>query len=313
MATIGRPTTSFRREAPPFRRLTTSSGVAPCASRPMTTSLRDHPNAKRIASPMVRAKILEVIGKRLQPADVKDVMQEVYLRLFRVIDELPESDDELRAFTAVVTDGEVKRKLRKDTVRDGRHAGEEAAEAVAEPATSVSPHEREEFRRLYEYAQTVDEKAPYHADCLRWAQRLARGDEWADIARDEGIPESTLRKRMERFRKHMRQRWYVYSGLAGPVLVYLMVNHWRDEYPGVGAPNPHAMEPEATTSAPAPETPTQAASRLRLEAKTACDAHDFTKCESLLDAANRLDPSSNARPEVIDLRTTISRARSGAH
>jgi DNA-directed RNA polymerase specialized sigma24 family protein len=302
---------SFHRGELSSHELTASSDVAPCGPFLMAPPLRDHPNARRLASPAVRQKVLDAIGKQLQPADAKDVTQEVYVRLFRLIDRLPETEDGLLGLVVVVTRGEILRCFRKSAVRDARHADESEGDAVEEKSASEKLQQHEEHRQLYAFALAASANGEADADCLRWSARLARGDEYADIAADESIPEATIRKRMERFRKYMRAHWKEYSGLGGVVLGALLLYFTHEDSDRVGAGRPGPDEPSPTTSAHAPETPAQAAARLRREAKAACDAHDWTTCESRLDEANRVDPTSNARPEVIELRTAIAHARSG--
>jgi len=119
------------------------------------------------------------------------------------------------------------------------------------------------------------------------------------------VPEATVRKRMERFRKHMRARWARYSGLGGAVLaiVLLLWARGRDE---------HVSSPRPSYVAPPPETPAEHATRLRRDAKTACDASDFVTCRARLDDARALDPDGEATPEVRQLRDVVRKATGDA-
>jgi DNA-directed RNA polymerase specialized sigma24 family protein len=270
-----------------------------------------HPNAKRIASPAVRDKIRQAIGKKLQKADADDVEQKVYVRLLEIVDRLPAGDDPLLALTFVITEGKVADKLNGADRSDGGHDDPSAIERALPPHARVSPQQREELRALLVYVHKEEREGRISPGTLPIAKRLAKGETFDEIAAHTGVPASTLRSMMTRARENLRADWKVYSGLGGTVIALLIYLGLTRDGDRVGAPRPPNEEPSETTSAPAPETPAQAAARLRREAKAACDARDWTTCEARLDAASKVDPTSNARREVIDMRTAIAQGKSG--
>jgi RNA polymerase sigma factor (sigma-70 family) len=277
----------------------------------MARPLREHPNAKRVASPAVRAKMLATLGKKLQRADAEEVMQRAYVRLLTLVDRLPEDDDGLLGLVVVVVRGQMVDHFRRDAVHQARHADGDEADAAPEVPDRTSLQQQEEYRRLYEFAKNEEVAGRVDPDCLRWAERLARGDTYADIARDEGIPEATIRKRMERFRKHMASRWRLYSGLAGVVVCVIFFVVRPKPEPPIARTHDVDTAPSAASSAPATEWPAQHAERLRREARAACDLDDWDVCGAKLDEARDLDVDSEARRDVVQMRDEIARALSG--
>ncbi|MGH7297380.1 MAG: RNA polymerase sigma factor [Polyangiaceae bacterium] len=306
-AASGPKTGSSLVEAPSSEGLTGAGFMRPYAGPPMATSLRDHPGARRISARAVRAKMIEVCGDKLQPTDRDEVMQQTYMRLFRLVDRLPEEEDGLLGLTVVIVVGEIKRHFRKASVRDARHADEDVLTSDDGPEDELTPEKRAVFRQLFEFAQQQGIDDERHRDCLRWAERLARGDEYADIARDEGIPEATVRKRMERFRKHMREQWKIYTGVAGAVLgilLFLLLRKPRPEI--VATPEPPFSAPPPSTAV-AVETPDQRAARLRGEAQKLCDGKDWNGCAAKLNAARELDSNSEYLSAVVRMRAAIAK------
>jgi RNA polymerase sigma factor (sigma-70 family) len=278
----------------------------------MARPIREHPNAQRIAAPAVRAKMLEVIGKRLQRADAQDVMQRAYMRLLTILDQLPADDDELLAFVVVVTRGQIVDHHRRGAVRDARHADESEGHEVPERDGALSPEQRAQYRTLSELAERTALGSREHADCLRWAKRLAHGDTYPEIARDEGIPEATLRKRMERFREYMRGRY----GQAGLVLAFLVIvgggalaiglpgGGDRDKQRRTAHPTQSAA-PSATPAASSEPTAPLRAQQLLDEARDLCRREDWDACQKKIDEAHKLWPDIENQPDVPYLRDQI--------
>jgi DNA-directed RNA polymerase specialized sigma24 family protein len=274
----------------------------------MATRPPPHPNARRIATPAVRAKILAAIGRRLQPSERDDVMQKTYLRLFAVLDRLPESEDELLGLVGVVTHGQVIDQMRLNTIRDGRLVEESEAADVEEPAEAVTPEQRVEWKALRDVADQAVKDGAVPPEALRWAERLARGDTYEEIGLDEGLPAATVRKRMERFRKILRSRWTQATGLTGAVIgAVLLFFYFRHPATPDIVPEAYVPEPSAT-SAPAAETPEQKVTRLTKEAQALCDKRDFDACEARLNDASDIDRDNEYRPPVIKMRHAIQDA-----
>lgn len=285
-----------------------SAFVAPCSAQNMAARPPPHPNARRIATPAVRAKILAVIGRMLQPAERDDVMQKTYVRLFVIIDRLPESDEDLIGFVGGITHGLVINQLRSNSVRDRRLGEESEAADVEEPAEAVTPQQRLEWKALHEVADQAVKDGAVPPEALVWAERLARGDTYAHIGDDEGLPEATVRKRMERFRKILRSRWTQATGITGAVIGALLL-YFGLRHPATPNIVPEAYVPVPTvTSAPAEETPAQKVARLTSQAQALCDRLDFEACEARLNDASDIDRDNESRPAVVKMRHAIQNA-----
>jgi DNA-directed RNA polymerase specialized sigma24 family protein len=287
------------------KRLTAFPFLATFGAHPMPPRPPLHPNARRIATPAVRTKILAVIGKRLQPADRDEVMQQVYVRLLLILDELPEGDDDLVGLVGAVTDGRVLDHFRGTAVREARHADESAADDVGEGPDVLSAQEREEWKALHDFANKAVAEGKISPDILRWSKRLAMGDSYEDIARDEGISVEVVKKRMTRAREYLRERWGRATGLTGAVIgAVLLFFYFR--HPATPDIVPEAYIPEPTaTRAPAVETPEQKVARLTSQAQALCDKKDFDACEALLNDASDIDRDNEYRPPVIKMRHAI--------
>ncbi|HEY1692176.1 MAG TPA: sigma-70 family RNA polymerase sigma factor [Polyangiaceae bacterium] len=279
--------------------------VAPSAAFVMATVLRQHPNARRIASPAVRAKMRAVIGDQLQKADADDVVQKTYLRLLTAIDRLPEDEDGLLGFVVVVTVGEVKRRHKRAAVDQARFTERRELEDDEREDGALSPQLREEFREIHAWAVKQQADGRVDPDCLRWAERIARGDTFEEIAEDEGIPAATVRKRMERFRKHMKEHRLAYAGGLSVLVLALVFFLRPPSRPDIVAEPTPPTTPSAVPTAVATETPDQIAARLRHEAQLLCDAKKFTECEAKLYEAGNWDAEIGAKPDVIQMQHAI--------
>jgi DNA-directed RNA polymerase specialized sigma24 family protein len=264
-----------------------------------------HPSARRIATPAVRAKILAAIGRKLQPADRDDVMQRTYIRLFALLDRLPEGDEELLGLVGVVTHGQVVDQHRRTTVRDGRLVEESEAADVEESPEVATPEQSVEWKALYDLAERAANDGLIPPESLGWAERLARGDTYEQIGADEGLPAATVRKRMERVRKILRERWREATGLTGAILGVVLLFFWlrRPVEPGI-VPEAYVPQP-SVTAAPAEETAEQKMARFTSQAQALCDRHEFDDCEAVLDEAKDIDTRNEDRPEVIKMRHAI--------
>lgn len=278
-------------------------------ARIMTVALRDHPDAKRIASPAVRAKMLAVCGKQLRGTDCDDVIQKSYMRLLTLLDELPETEERLLGLVVVIVRGQIVSHFRRGDVEQARHASEDAPPVASAEEADASMAERVEWQRLYEWAREKEARGEIDADCIRWAARLTQGDDYATIAADEGLTEGAVRKRMARFRKLMREHWKEATGLGGAVLALLIFLFARHKEPAIEATHDRYVAPSATASAVAVETPQQKAASLREAAKGSCDVGDTVTCEKLLDEAKELDPFGEEQHEVIELRHFIANVK----
>jgi DNA-directed RNA polymerase specialized sigma24 family protein len=279
--------------------------VAPWRPLAMAPPVPSHPNARRIASPAVHERILTVLRGKVQHADVMDAMQKVYVRLLLLVEELPDTDDELLALVTVVAKGKLVDHKRRQSIELARNVDADDEGVIELPAKVLSAYTTTEWKRLFAFVEKLEERGEVQPGFLRVARRLAAGETYEDIAPDEGISAPTLRKRMERERRNLVARWIAYSGVGGAVLALLLFLFARKPKPEiVAAPGPVFSSPPASTAV-AVETPAQQAARLRSEAKVLCDKQEWAGCWTKLDEARDLDSLNESRRDVIEMRKAI--------
>ncbi len=269
----------------------------------MAVAARHHPNARRLAGPEVRAKILAVIGKRVTPADADDIAQSAYVRLM-MLPSLPEAGDDLRALVATVVRGLIVDHHRKRRVREDRRDDGADVDEIPVDADEASAPRREHWRQMLEFAEREVAAGRVSADVLRWAKRLAAGDTYAQIAADENVPEATVKTRMRRAREHFQKRWPLYASAAAGIAIFVLVI--RDQEPvTVGGGRRPEGAPPSTTAPPQ----SLRAQDYRERAARKCNDGAFDACERELDEAKKLDPAGENLPEVRTMRLGIQRAK----
>jgi len=155
----------------------------------------------------------------------------------------------------------------------------------------------------------------------------------AQIAEKVGIAKQTVSNRIAGARKKVRGKWHArMTQLAAMALAaVLLVLAWRKreeiadlfrepEPAPAPAPAPTKTAPPTPmrsvpvaprpddTAPPVPESLKPDAARaedLRREAREACELGDYATCSARLDAAAKLDPAGETRPEVRELRHTV--------
>jgi RNA polymerase sigma factor (sigma-70 family) len=153
------------------------------------------------------------------------------------------------------------------------------AQVLEKIAAAVPPQERSTF------------------DCL--VRKLLWRESIADMARELGVQESTLHKRVTALQGRIKTGGFALAAL-GALLVCLLSNVWRpgEDGPRVSRPPPQDST-EETPQEPTPGTPEAKAraTQLREEAKAQCAAGQWKKCLWSYDRANGLDVERET-PEV---------------
>ena len=301
------PATAGKPGDPSTSRLTASPFVRPWAPSPMPPVPPAHPNARRIAAPAVRQRILAVLKGKAQHADVMDAMQKVYVRLLLLVEELPEDDDALIALVTVVAQGKLVDQKRRATVDEARHVDADDEAVVQLPAEAISAFKTTEWKKMLSFVEKLVDRGEVEPSFLRIARRLAAGETYEEIAPDEGISAPALRKRMERERKRLIARWTAYTGLAGAALglfLFIFLRKPKPEETALPLP-PYTAAPPST--AVAVESPEQQAAVIRARAQTLCDAKKWMECMMALDNAKDLDRDGEYRPEVVHMRRAIQK------
>jgi DNA-directed RNA polymerase specialized sigma24 family protein len=251
------------------------------------------PQAQRVAAAEVREKIVAVIGKRVPAPDRDDVAQAAYLRLL-LMSELPESESELLGLVVCVVRGLVVDFHRRRVVREARTADGADVDGVAFDADVADVVEREEWRRMVDFAEREVGAGRVAPEILGWANRLAAGDTLEQIAADEGVPVGTLKGRLHRAREHLRKRWAGYAaGVIAAIALLFMGRREDSSMTGGGAPSGAQVE----------------AAYARSRAAGECHDRDFAACERDLDEARAIDPRGDRSPEVRAMRDAIEQAR----
>jgi DNA-directed RNA polymerase specialized sigma24 family protein len=247
------------------------------------------PQARRVAGAAVREKVVAVIGKRVPPADRDDVAQAAYLRLL-LMAHLPESESELLGLVVCVVRGLVVDFHRRRVVREVRTVEGADVDGVAFDADVAGVVEREEWRRMLDFAEREVAAGRVAPEVLGWARRLAGGDTLGQIAADEGIAVGTLKVRLHRAREHLRKSWAGYAaGVAVAIALLFLGRH----------------EDSSMTGAAPPRDDEAAAAYARSRAAGECHDRDFVACKRDLDEAKAIDPGGEARPEVRAMRDAI--------
>ncbi|HEY0709312.1 MAG TPA: RNA polymerase sigma factor, partial [Polyangia bacterium] len=154
-----------------------------------------------------------------------DVVQETWLSALRTP---PGRGATLRPWIATVMRNLVRSRIRHDTRARTREAHFETEAVVPSPETSIV--ERETERRLAALVLGLAE--PYRGTILR---RYHDGQSAADIARDEGIPEGTVRWRLKHALDELRAQLTDEDALDRKALAALLplpVPTWSPDFSG---------------------------------------------------------------------------------
>lgn len=251
---------------------------------------RDVDGAELLADVELRRAVADFVKRRVAAHDVDDVVQTVLVEALASKGR-PQGKDELRRWLLGVARHKVvdlHRKHHREQVVDDEGG-------VADQRTSAPPVEEQ---ALVGWAEKQVGESAEAARTLRWMAREGEGEKLEHIAAEEAVAPATIRQRVSRLRRQMREKWLaeLAAVAALSVLLFFAWRWWkRDEV---------AIVPERTPSptAPAPEPPERRASQLREEARRACDEAKWAACLRNLDDARALDPDGDAAEAMRALR-----------
>ncbi len=265
--------------------------------------------------------MLDVIGKQVSKSDKDDVVQATFLVLLQMVAELPEADPELFALVTVVTKRRLIDFFRHRAVREGRDAGIEDIEEAPVSDGSVSLEARADWAKMLDLAEEEIEKGNIPPDVLRWARGLAEGKTVEEMARAENVSPSKIKMALKRAREKLQPLWEekmkVGAVLIVAFFVFLFISpdrpapHGRGHDRDMGAPKMPTI-PETAPPDAAPidfDAGLVTADDLRATARQACNAHQFAICQSDLDRAAQIDPTSEQRGDVREMRKAIAQSR----
>lgn len=256
---------------------------------------------KLLGSAEIRRMLTDYVRRRVSESDVDDVVQTVLVEALSS-ERVPDERTELRKWLT----GVARHKIADLHRRSGREKPSELPEIETAPAPVEEHH-------LVEWAEREAKKSSKDADAtLRWMAREGEGDKLEHIAAEEQLPAATVRQRVSRMRRWIKERWLAEIAAAAAFgviafLIYRFVFATKDpEVVREDPPQPSATQTALPDKVLAP-SPIERAAELRRQAIPTCSS-DPTKCLEKLDEAKRLDPAGDARPEVEGARKSANDA-----
>jgi RNA polymerase sigma factor (sigma-70 family) len=132
---------------------------------------------------------------------------------------------------------------------------------------------------------------------LEWMMREADGDRLESIAEENNLSAPTVRQRVSRLRRHLRERWALQLAAAVTLAVVVAVYVHKQRGP--------TIEPEVVRRA---EPPAWVAQKLRQSALADCRSKRWQTCLEQLDRAKDLDPAGEGASAIAEARADIARA-----
>jgi DNA-directed RNA polymerase specialized sigma24 family protein len=231
--------------------------------------------------PDLRAALVAMVRKRVPESEVEDIVQATLAEAV----ESPHAPTESEALRKWIF-GVAKNKV----VDYHRRAGRETFD-LPEVADSPAPHAEADLLRWAERHLPEGEDAQ---KTLGWMLREGEGEKLESIAASEKVPAPRVRQRVSRLRRHFKDNWRREVALLaafGVVISIVALLLLKKKEPEI------AIEPVDPRAEP-----------MRLEALGKCQAHDYKACLDELDAAKRLDPAGDTRPEVQRARRDAEKA-----
>lgn len=136
-----------------------------------------------------------MVRRRVPAGDAEDVTQTVLCDALAAR-RLPRDPEELRRFVSGIARHKVA-DFHRRARRDAEPVDPEQLVAAQEPV-----EERALLRAVLASAETARDR-----QALEWIVREHQGEELREIARSEGLPAPTVRQRVSRFRRLLRERW----------------------------------------------------------------------------------------------------------
>jgi len=262
-----------------------------------------HPTSKRdqlLTDRAVHAGVRDVLrARRVPEADRDDLLQETLWAAHRS-PTLPDESAQWVKFACGIA------RNRANEYWSSPQRREVPLEAAGEEAVAAVPADAASTRDLIE---KLTAETPRHRwPVLEWLARMAVGESLVEIAREEGVDYNVAHKRVTTLRRELRAKAAQW-GVAVAVLALLVGGAWYVLRPKPETaqreerPVPVAVEP------PRAPTPEEKAQGLREEAREACGAGQWDRCEDRLDEAKQLDPAGEDNPLIQSLRRKAQGAR----
>lgn len=180
-----------------------------------------------LTDPRLRLLLTRSVGRRVDAADVEDVVQSTLTEAF-ASEALPRSEEEVRRFVFAIARQKIADIFRK--------RGRERRNLEAMPP--VAPHTAPSGD-LLRWAEGVLPPKPEARRTLQWMLREADGETLADVAAADRVPAAVVRQRVSRLRRFLRARWAKeVAGLSalGLIVVGIALFVLRDRTAKIGPP-----------------------------------------------------------------------------
>jgi RNA polymerase sigma factor (sigma-70 family) len=253
----------------------------------MSTAMPEVRPVDRLGAPETRRFLNDFVKRRVGESHVDDIVQTVLVNALES-DNIPASESELRRWLT----GIAKHKIADLHRKSGRERPEELLEIEA-PAPPI------EERLMTEWAEKQVNTSKDATRTLEWMAREGEGEKLEHIAAEERIEAATVRQRVSRMRRWMKERWLAELAAAAVLgVLALLAWQWLRKKPA-----------EIVREVPTAEAvgPLDQAKLLRKSALDACAADRFDECIRGLDQAKDLDPAGDETPEVQSAREKAKR------
>jgi len=234
-------------------------------------------------NPDLRMALVAMVRKRVPESEVEDIVQSTLTEALES-PHAPKDSESLRRWIFGVAKNKV--------VDYHRRAGRELHE-VPEVAGAPAPHDEADLLR---WAERHLPEGDENKKTLDWMLREGEGEKLESIAASEKLPAPRVRQRVSRLRRHFKANWQrevaILAALGVIITAALLFLANRKD------PNePIAKEPVDPRAEP-----------IRLKALERCNAADWQPCLDGLDAAKKLDPAGDGRPDVQNARAAAAKA-----
>ncbi|HVH40744.1 MAG TPA: sigma factor [Labilithrix sp.] len=233
-----------------------------------------------VIGPDLRSALIAMVRKRVPESEVEDIVQATLADALES-PHAPKDSESLRRWIFGVAKNKV--------VDYHRRAGRETFELPEVPG-KAAPHVEADLLRWAEKHLPPGED---NKTTLDWMLREGEGEKLESIAETEKVPAPRVRQRVSRLRRHLKAHWQKEVALLVTfgVIITIVALLLRTK----------KTEPIANEDLPRAE-------ELRKLGVEKCQAAEWKDCIEKLDAAKKLDPAGDARPEVRRARDDAAKA-----